>query len=295
MKSEMKHCAGCGAPNPARLSACYACGRLLDQAAPPPVKTYPCRACQSPVPFAAPVCPHCGLAVQASVATESAVRGMAVDELSRVSEALQKSLSVGSIGDWEIEPLPDGTTRLTRGVWGRLTRAGATGWEENLALVVLLVGALFSYALSCPKNAPPKPGWLVVTGVCGVLLLLLLIWMFFSREQLRVGRSVLEWRRTLGGLQRVKRWEGEQAGSFRLGHYEVSGRYGRRAYRVLRVSGRSGTCVLDSHEVPVDYGALESFLVGHAGSQPLLPTAGDEAAALGRFLAHITGWSLLGH
>lgn len=271
MKPEMKHCVGCRAPNPAHLRACYACGRLLDQAAPPPTKTYPCRACEQPVPFAAPICPHCGLAVQASVPSYGAVQGMVLEDFSRVTDALQQAGAVGSIGDWEIEPLPDGTTRLKRGVWSRITRAGSTQGDEAVALIVLLMGALFSLTSAYPKHGEPRPYLLALTGVFGGLLLLLIVWMFGASEQLRVGQHLLEQRRTLGKLQRVLRWEGPAGATFRLSRREVSSRYGDRADRTLRVSGRNGSATLDSYE-----------------------TSTDEAAALGRFLAHITGWTLLG-
>ena len=158
----MKHCAGCGAPNPQHLMACYSCGRTLDQAAPPPVKTYPCRACEQPIPFAAPVCPHCGLAVQAEVPSHGAVHGMALADFSRMTDALQQASTLGSIGDWEIEPLPDGTTRLKRGFWARLSRAGATNVEEGAALVIFGMGALYSLGAASrwpkPAGAPTHTG-----------------------------------------------------------------------------------------------------------------------------------------
>ena len=275
MKPEMKHCAGCGAPNPQHLKVCYACGRTLDQATPTPTKTYPCRACEQPVPFAAPVCPHCGLAVQAEVPSYGAVQGMAVKDFSRVTDALQQANSVGSIGDWEIEPLPDGTTRLERGVWARLTRAGTTNVEEGAALVVLGMGTTFSYGLAYPRHGEPRPYLLVVAAVFGVLLFLLLIWMLGASEQLRVGQNLLERRRTLGKLQRVQRWEGLAGATFRVSQYETSGRDGYHVCRQLHVSGKRGWAILDSYEVT-----------------SLLAVGGDEAGALGRFLAHITGWSL---
>lgn len=291
MKPEMKHCAGCGAPNPQHLKVCYACGRTLDQAAPPPAKTYPCRACEKPVPFAAPVCPHCGLAVQAAVPSYGAVQGMALQDFSRVTDALQQASAIGSIGDWEIDPLPDGTTRLKRGIWARITRAGATDWEEGVALVVFGMGALFSLAFAYPKHGEPRPYMLVVAIVFGVLAVAVLVWMLGASEQLRVGRELLERRRTLGKLQRVRHWEGPAGATFRLSYREVSSRYGHQVYRTLRVAGRSGGATLDSYQIPTDMGALDGFLGG--GSQPLLAPSTDEAAALGRFLAHITGWPLL--
>lgn len=288
MKPEMKHCAGCGAPNPQHLKVCYACGRTLDQAAPPPAKTYPCRACEQPIPFAAPVCPHCGLAVQAEVPSYGAVQGMALSDLSRVTDALQQASAVGSIGDWEIDPLPDGTTRLKRGTWTRISRVGSTQSDEVVLLIGLGMGALFSFALAFPKLGPPRPYLLVFTAIFGVLLLLLILWMLCASEQLRVGPQLLEKRRSLGKLQRVQRWEGPAGGSFRVSKYRSSGRDGYHTYRRLGITGKRGGATLDSYEVGSDLEVL-----GGLSSAPLFAPSTDEAAALGRFLAHITGWPLL--
>ena len=79
-----------------------------------------------------------------------------------------------------------------------------------------------------------------------------------------------------------------------MSQYETSGRDGHHVYRRLGISGKRGSAILDSYEVPVDYGLLEGVLTGRAGSNPLFAPNSDEAAALGRFLAQITGWTLLG-
>jgi hypothetical protein len=277
MKPEMKHCVGCGAPNPLHLSACYACGRVLGQAALPPAKTYPCRACEQPIPFAAPVCLHCGLAVQPRVPSFGAVQGMAIEDATRVADALRQAAAVGSLGDWEIEPLPDGTTSLKRGFWARLTRAGATNAEEGIVALLLLAATVACFGYAYPKRGGTQPLLLVFAGGFGVCLILLLVWMVGASERLRVGPNLLERRRTLGKFQRVQRWEGAAGGTFRVSQYATSGRDGHHSYRQLRVVGKQGSATLERYE---------------AGS--LLGPSSDEAVALGRFLAQLTGWSLLG-
>ena len=128
--------------------------------------------------------------MQPDVPSYGAVQGMALEDFSRVTDALQQARALGSIGDWEIEPLPDGTTRLKRGTWARITRVGSTNWDENLALVLFILGAVFSCALASPKHGDPRPMFLVPAGLFSVCGLVLLTWMFCASEQLRVGKNL---------------------------------------------------------------------------------------------------------
>ena len=285
MPPTMRRCPDCKAPNPESRAVCYACGQSLSKApagAPAPgERTYPCRNCDAAVPFSASACPGCGRVVRPG---ESPA-------LSGVGAAAPADGAIPSTGPslppdgWQVEPLPDGTLRLHRTTWARLS-GGAGGSSAALFATAVFVLYMFfgiagrgGYVGANARGAQP-PAWPVIFAV--VLLALggvaSLVWTVFGRHELRAGPGLLEVRWRLWGWYRRRQMDSAVLRVETSEHH--GGRGGPYVRRSLRAEnlGTSLTLVSDQRSTGLLSGALDN-LVGR-----------DRTAELGLYLSKVTGW-----
>jgi ribosomal protein L40E len=272
--TDIRPCPDCRAPNPARLEHCYACGQSLlkprDGEPLPGERTYPCLNCGAQMSFRAKNCPSCG---RLAAPPESPL----VEDGPTIDPLALPPLPIG----WEIEALPDGTTRLTRNGWSWVSDEDRPTY---LFAPLLLIGIFLAQRFSMERTMTPgTPPWtlyllLVILGASGVFVL---IWGVWGREELRVGPGFLERRRRLFGLGSARRVR--DIGVLVATSSSRHSRYGTRTYRALDVTQIGKRLRLDTRSVTESWSALASHTVNTAG-------ATDEIAALGHFLAAKTGW-----
>jgi hypothetical protein len=277
----MRVCPDCRAQNPERLDRCYACGQSLskrrDGEPLPGERTYPCLNCGAAMTYAAKNCPACGrLAVppQSPLTTENLI-----------SDPFP--LTPIPMG-WAIEPLPDGTIRLTRQGWRWVWSTQWASYATVPAFALLLYVVFRSAFVSRSERAGLFPPWMpiLLLGVFAATGIFLLIAAACAREELRVGPGFLERRRRLFGLGSVQRLSGMAvfaAASITTDHMS---RYGPRTYRYLELQNLGKRIRLDSRDVTSTASLLSAL------SHLALETshASDDIATLGRYLSARTGW-----
>ncbi len=259
----MKTCPDCHAPNPPRLTKCYACGVRLDsrpKAAPLPGEgTYPCANCAGAVPLHLKDCPHCGrLAPSPSPAHKSA------GPLRRVEPP-----------GWSRLSLPDGTVLLHRRTWGRLSR-DFSFWLGGAGVATYVLGfGLASLALRLHA-----PGAMFV-ALCpfGLIFVLWILWSIWGREELRLGPNFLERRIGLGRWQSVRRLTDAA-----LVVRSVPDTRSDLETFALIATGRGGSLRLESGVVPYRRSWLGSIDSAH--------TLPSELNFLADLVAEVTGWSV---
>ncbi len=260
----MKTCPDCHAPNPPRLTKCYACGVRLDsrpKAAPLPGEgTYPCLSCAGLVPLHLKDCPHCGrLAPSLSPAHKPA------GPLRRVEPP-----------GWSRLSLPDGTVLLRRRAWGRLSR-DFSFWLGGAGVATYVLGfGLASLALRLHA-----PGVMFVAVLPFALLFVLwTLWTIWGREELRLGPNYLERRLGLWGWQSKKRLTDAALvvrPNFRARRFED--------WFDLIAVGRGGSLRLETGMVPI----RTSLLGFDIERDRTLPA---ELVFLTDLVAEVTGWSV---
>jgi hypothetical protein len=182
--------------------------------------------------------------------------------------------------DWSAEPLPDGTIRLRRTTWGRMN-ADASMLAMFLILPLLFVNVLVGRhgLLNHPSRSTAPWALYMVLGLAAAVGVAGLIWTLFTREDLRVGKGLLEVRKSLFGYVWARRLDGVAVLRLRTNSYYT--RNGRQHRRVLIAENLGMHITLDSR-------ARSEGLFGL-----LADTVPDDVGQLGHFLSQQTGWPLI--
>jgi len=270
----MHYCPDCRAPNPDGRAFCHVCGQSLnkrpDGTPLPGESAFPCANCGALVAFGAAACPGCGRL------TPPPLPGG--NPLSELPQAFDRLNVAPAPPDWSAEPLPDGTIRLRRTTWGRMN-ADASMLVMFLFLPLLFLNVLFGRRGMLAQRASEPWMLYVVLGMAAVVGVAGLIWALFAREELRVGKGLLEVRKTLFGHVRARRLQGVAVLRLRTNSYYT--RNGHQRRRVLIAENLGQHITLDSR-------ARSEGLFGL-----LADTAPDDVGQLGLFLSKQTGWPLI--
>jgi hypothetical protein len=246
----MKICPSCKAPNPPRLTQCYACGRVLEPpSAPSDVPTYPCVNCNQPIAFTVRECPVCGRSTTPPI-----------------GEMLRERPLVNTPPGWEVEHLPDGTVLLRRTLWGKLT-------TESLSPKYLFPLFLLPLLVQMP--------WRAFAVIAGLALVGILLYVILGREELRVGQNYLE--RCVGVGQFVKRrriTDGHLTYQYSTTAYRGNMYHHHRLY----LRGIGGQLLLSSYS----RSERRSLLTSPLGTNPT--KSPYEITCLAEFLSTHTGW-----
>jgi len=265
----MKTCPDCHAPNPERLTKCYACGVRLDarpRAAPLPGEgTYPCANCSGPIPLHLTECPHCGRVGEPPP--------VALD-----AEVPKSPMRFIEPPGWSRSDLPDGTVLLTRRAGSRAIQDWSSALGGASVATCLLGFGLASFALRL--HSPPLIS-VAALPFFGIFVLLL-SWWIFGREGLRLGGNWLERRVGLGRWQRF--WRVSDA-ALVVQSRETRGRYRDEEWFDLVATGRGGSVRLATGMVPIRTAALFGL-----DTEPR--RAPSELVFFTEVVAGVTGWNV---
>ncbi|MGC4045402.1 MAG: zinc ribbon domain-containing protein [Armatimonas sp.] len=272
----MKTCPDCKAPNPERLSKCYACGVRLDahpKAAPLPGEgTYPCANCDGRIPLHMTECPHCGrVGEPPPIALEA--------------EIPKSPLRFIEPPGWTRSDLPDGSVLLKRRLGGRLLQGGATlfGPAHPIPYIMGLLVFGISIPFARQRQSTPYslfPGIAIVPIV--IVLTLWLVWWIFGREELRMGTNWLERRVGLGSW--VRTWRITDAAMV-IRSRERYSRYGNEEWFDLVATGRGGSVQLATGMVPLRTAAF-------FGLDPGPRQIPSELTFFTEVVSNVTGWTV---
>jgi hypothetical protein len=254
----LRYCPDCRAPNPERLTACYACGQSLSkrrEGLPAPGEdSYTCQNCGGQMSYTASQCPRCGRAVST---TDPA-------SLSRVEDLLLRDTG------WQVQSLPDGTIQLHDD--------GSAGWNYTLpgfllfGFILVVTGVM---VFDASLRLPIEP---LLVMASSITCLFLFYTGRFAKKAWRVGpgfledggRGILSGRRFHGS--NVLLYVRKEGYSRRIGmeyEYTLSAEVGEKK-RSLYTGCRS---TLWGGAVVADYS--------------------DRVFALANFLSQTTGWTLV--
>src|SRR5262249_45091033 len=118
---------------------------------------------------------------------------------------------------YRVEPLPDGSTRVTMTAGRRAGQAGflfffALFWNGVVGVFVATGLGLISVKMEEGPGGAMSPGawgyWLFLTPfiLIGLLLILCVLWSAFGREEWRLGRNQVEVHRAIPGRSWVRRY-----------------------------------------------------------------------------------------
>lgn len=265
----MKTCPDCRAPNPERLTKCYACGVRLDahpRAAPLPGEgTYPCANCKGLIPLHLTECPHCGrVGEPPPVALEA--------------EIPKSPMRFVEPPGWTRRDLPDGSVLLTRRAGSRAMQDWSAALGGASVAVCMLGFGLGSFALRLHSPSLVPIAALPFVGV----FVLWLAWWLFGREELRLGMNWLERRVGLGSWQRFGR---VSDAALVVRSRERYSRYGNEEWFDLVATGRGGSIRLATGMVPMRTAAF----FGLDDSPRRIPS---ELVFFTEVVAGVTGWTV---
>jgi hypothetical protein len=271
----MKHCQNCKAPNPERLTHCYACGHELVM-----LPTYPCLNCHAHIPIGIPECPTCGRDQQAGLVRDERLTPVQAGMHQAMGHVLKAPILTG----WEIEPLPDGTILLKATTQEKLSLNGVPS-TLMLPMFFVLIGPIF-VSVFLPAFRSGQSISIVtylpyILSGCLLVGALLLAAFGYSRE-LRVGKGFLEQRDTIlshvsvrrfdtGSVLRLSQWQDPWWERHPTSGVRLSVQQGKRSTRLASYTHHRGEMAL------------------------LMPsTRQDEAVhALAAFISEVTGWQVI--
>jgi hypothetical protein len=275
--AHMKHCQNCKAPNPERLTDCYACGHELVI-----LPTYPCLNCHDPIPVGIPECPTCGRDQQAGLVRDERLTPVQAG----IHQAAGYVLKAPILTGWEIEPLPDGTVLLKATTQERLSLNGVPSTLMLPMLFVLMCPIFVSVFLPAFRSGQTVGIVTYLPYILSGCLLIgaLLLAVFGTTRELRVGKGFLEQRDTILSHVSVRRFDA--GGVLRLSHWQDPWweRHPTSGVRLSVQQGKRSTCLASYTHHRGELGLLMPVISNQAG---------DAVHALAGFLAEVTGWQIV--
>ena len=279
----MKTCPDCNAPNPPRLTACFACGQSLEPpvAAPPPQPTPTgpvtiCEKCATVIPPGGSFCPACGAksAPMTPPPAAAATRRPVILPNATIYPGPSPPAVLAAPG-WKAQPLPNGVVRLQRTTRRRVV-------EESAGPILCLPVGLLLIRIALRGDQFAAPPIVALFYVLGALILLLgagfAAWLFWSEESVHAGQGFLERTQSLGPI--IRRWRFDLAAEIRIDFStgkDFSGTFERRKLRIVQPDQQLALDERTKYDMPF-------------GTDNAKPVTADDLSIFGEYLAQLTGW-----